>query len=270
MIETMSQSGQRLHRGLTLIECVMSMLLLSLVMVGAINAVGGSHRMQLLASDQVLGQQLAMALMQEILGRAYEEPDDPVLFGPEGTEITGGRPLYDDVDDYNGLVDSPPSDQNGNPLLGFSGWSRQVTVEWADPVTFQPTTTPNTQLKRITVVVTHAGKTVATLVSYRSAAWTDSIPTPDDVTGNHPPVAVATGANLTKRTSTTATFSASTSSDPDGDTLSYSWNFGDGTGAVGVTASHFYGTIGNYTVTLTVYDGRGGVGSATLTVSVTP
>ena len=111
------------------------------------------------------------------------------------------------------LVDSPPTDRNGNRLPGYAGWSRKVTVEWADPVTFQPTTTSNTQLKRITVTVLHAGKTVATLVSYRSFAWTDPIPTPDDATGNHPPIAVATGSNLTKKTSTTATFSAATSSD---------------------------------------------------------
>ena len=270
MITVVSQSPAVARRGLTLVECLMSMLLLSLVMVGAIAAVGGSHRMQAILSDRVLGQQLAMGLMQEILEKAYEEPDDLLSFGPEGAEVAGGRPLYDDVDDYNGLVDSPPADRNGNPLAGFTGWSRKVTVEWADPVTFQPTTTSNTQLKRITVTVLHAGKTVATLVSYRSFAWSDQIPTPDDATGNHPPIAVATGSNLTKRTSTTASFSAATSSDPDGDTLSYVWNFGDDQSAVGATASHYYGVIGNYTVTLTVYDGRGGVGTATLTVSVTP
>jgi prepilin-type N-terminal cleavage/methylation domain-containing protein len=265
-----SQSPAATRCGLTLIECVMSMLLLSIVMVGALGAIAGARKMQTVISDRVLGQQLAMGLMQEILDQAYQESDDAVLFGPEGAEITGGRPLYDDVDDYNGLVDSPPADQNGNPLPGFAGWSRQVIVEWADPVTFQTTTTANTQLKRITLTVAHAGKTVATLFSYRSIAWTDQIPTPDDATGNHPPIAVATGTNLVKRTSTTATFSASTSSDPDGDTLSYVWNFGDGTSAVGATASHYYGTVGNYTVTLYVYDGHGGAATVTLTVSVTP
>ena len=270
MMQNIFQSRSAARRGLTLIECLMSMLLLSMVMVGAISAVAGTRKMQTLTSDRVLGQQLAMGLLQEILDQAYQEPDEMILFGPEGAEITGGRALYDDVDDYNGLVDSPPADQNGNPLPGFSEWSRKVIVEWADPVTFQPTATSDTQLKRITVTVLHGSKMVATLISYRSVAWIDPIPTPDDATGNHPPTAVATGTNLVRRTSTTATFNASTSSDQDGDSLSYVWNFGDGARATGVTASHFYGTVGNYTVTLTVYDGRGGVGTANLTVSVTP
>ena len=61
------------------------------------------------------------------------------------------------------------------------------------------------------------------------------------------------------------TFSATTSTDQDGDYLSYVWNFGDGTKATGSTASHVYAAAGMYMITLTVYDGRGGTGTAILT-----
>ena len=61
-----------------------------------------------------------------------------------------------------------------------------------------------------------------------------------------------------------------TSTDRDGDTLSYSWNFGDGTSGTGATVTHTYNAVGTYTATLTTYDGRGGVGSATVVLTVTP
>src|SRR5262249_17805797 len=51
------------------------------------------------------------------------------------------------------------------------------------------------------------------------------------------------------------TFDGSTSSDPDGDPLTYRWSFGDGTTATGVTATHTFAQVGNYTVSLVVNDG---------------
>ncbi len=48
------------------------------------------------------------------------------------------------------------------------------------------------------------------------------------------------------------------STDPDGDALTFSWNWGDnGAMGSGVQATHDYAAVGNYTVTLTVSDGRG-------------
>jgi outer membrane protein OmpA-like peptidoglycan-associated protein len=65
-------------------------------------------------------------------------------------------------------------------------------------------------------------------------------------------------------------FSGEGSSDPDGDRLSYKWDFGDGATAsfTTPTATHPYTRAGNYTVRLTVDDGRGGTDSTTATVSV--
>ena len=49
-------------------------------------------------------------------------------------------------------------------------------------------------------------------------------------------------------------FDGGSSSDPDGDVLSFVWDFGDGSEGEGIRPNHFYESVGNFTVTLTVTD----------------
>src|SRR4051794_26435056 len=61
-----------------------------------------------------------------------------------------------------------------------------------------------------------------------------------------------------------------TGSDADGDTLTYSWDFGDSTAAsTQQNPSHTYAAAGSFTAKVTVSDGKGGTGSATVPVTVT-
>jgi len=53
-------------------------------------------------------------------------------------------------------------------------------------------------------------------------------------------------------------FDGSGSTDPDEDPLTYTWDFGDGNMGSGVSPSHTYLWGGNFTVSLTVSDGKGG------------
>jgi parallel beta-helix repeat protein len=64
-----------------------------------------------------------------------------------------------------------------------------------------------------------------------------------------------------------ASFDASGSSDNIG-IVSYEWDFGDGTKAMGKTTIHTYTSPKTYTVTLTVRDAAGNIGTDTLTVTV--
>jgi len=91
-------------------------------------------------------------------------------------------------------------------------------------------------------------------------------PTP----ANRPPVARVTGP-ATGKTEEPLAFDASGSSDPDGDALTYTWDFGDGTPAARFTfprTTHRYTSAGNYTVKVTVDDGRGGTASATTPATI--
>ncbi|MEM2874259.1 MAG: PKD domain-containing protein [Candidatus Nanoarchaeia archaeon] len=66
----------------------------------------------------------------------------------------------------------------------------------------------------------------------------------------------------------TVNVDASASSDPDGDTLTYNWDFGDGTIGSGKTAVHTYASAGAYTIKLTVDDGKGGVDTESILVTL--
>jgi PKD repeat protein len=76
------------------------------------------------------------------------------------------------------------------------------------------------------------------------------------------PVASFTNSLSSAPTGTAISFNASDSYDPDGTIVGYYWTFGDGTNNTGVTASHSYSDNGTYTVTLTVTDDDGSLGTA--------
>lgn len=84
---------------------------------------------------------------------------------------------------------------------------------------------------------------------------------------NDAPTADITASSTNVSTGDTVDFDGSGSADPDGSIASYEWDFGDGTTATGATASHSYSSGGVYDVTLTVTDGKGATGTATVSIT---
>ena len=75
--------------------------------------------------------QLATDLMEEILAKEFCDPDEgPLSFGLAIDETL--RQDYDDVDDYDKWVASPPEDFQGNVLSEYAGFTRSVKVENVD------------------------------------------------------------------------------------------------------------------------------------------
>ena len=86
---------------------------------------------------------------------------------------------------------------------------------------------------------------------------------------NLPPEAVP-GSPLTGTVGVPLAFDGSGSSDPDGDVVTGVWDFGDETGGVGLSTTHTYVEPGEFTVTLTVHDDRGGTARAGTSVTIAP
>jgi len=148
---------RRNERGLTLIELVVVIT----VMVVAIPPLTSLYTEVAAASVdetyQTAAVSLADSLMEEIVSKAFEDPD--LSEGSFATE-EASRAAYDDVDDFDGLSNSPPQAIDGADLDDYGGITRSVTVDNVtilapDPVT--PETDGSTPMKRIEVKVVWTG-----------------------------------------------------------------------------------------------------------------
>jgi prepilin-type N-terminal cleavage/methylation domain-containing protein len=73
-------------------------------------------------------------------------------FGPEVGETD--RYKYDDLDDFDGAIFSPPIDANRNVLNDFAAFSQRITVENVNPANFnQVMSDHSTRFVRLTVKV---------------------------------------------------------------------------------------------------------------------
>jgi prepilin-type N-terminal cleavage/methylation domain-containing protein len=163
----------RRPRGFSIVEVAISLVVVGLMMVAALGAVGTAARTDQLTMDSSRGRLLAEELMAEIMLKAYSEPSGGLaaIGSNVGEVVASSRALYDDVDDYDGWVETPCRMADGTAIAGTTGWSRRVTVAWvsaADPATASGT---DSGVKRIVVQVTRDGRQVAQLTALRTRAW---------------------------------------------------------------------------------------------------
>ena len=167
--------------GFTLIEAVFSVLLVSVMMVAAMNAVSAAAVAQAHSSDSTRGNLLAQALMSEILVQPYSDPNvNSTTIGPDPGDTTSPatRSKFNDVDDYDGWFESPPQYKNGTVIGStnpdgsitsyFPGWSRRVSVVWVNASDLKTKVNSETGVKRVTVTVAHNNAVMATCVAIRT------------------------------------------------------------------------------------------------------
>ncbi len=136
-------------RGFTLIELIFFIVVVSVGLAGILRVmdVGVKSSADPLVRKQALA--LAESILQEILQKAYSDPDPAVSSG-EST-----RETFDDVDDYNGRSNAAFTDLPAS----LSGYAIAIAVTAA--------TLGTLPAKKVTVTVTY-GTDVIALTGYRA------------------------------------------------------------------------------------------------------
>ncbi|MCC6971667.1 MAG: hypothetical protein IT434_15760 [Phycisphaerales bacterium] len=146
---------------MTLIEVVVSTIIVGVMMTAALSAVATSAKERAAMAHAATAQALGESLMSEI---------DAVPCGSGMLAVSLGaanRTAFDDAGDYAGLNDSPPAERDGTPIANATGFARTVSVTNVDPTTLAPGS-PTSGFRKVVVSVTHNGKTLATLWTIRS------------------------------------------------------------------------------------------------------
>jgi Tfp pilus assembly protein PilV len=172
MIDQATQCCVR--RGTSLVEVAMASLLVSVLLIGALNTVGARLRHQSALTDRHRACLLAEQLLSEVLQHRYQDPDETPVFGPEASESAGSRADFDDIDDFHTWDATPPQATDGTPLANSAGWRRTITVEYVSASDVTTTAASDEGLKRITVEVYKDGQLICSRVALRSSAWEDA------------------------------------------------------------------------------------------------
>ena len=104
------------HSGFTLLEIIVTLVVVSIAATALISVFSSTVRT---SADPMIQQQavsIAEAYMEEILLKDF-------AVGPGAS-----RPVFDDVRDYNGLLDVGARDQNNNLIAGLGDYTIAVSV----------------------------------------------------------------------------------------------------------------------------------------------
>ncbi len=166
----MSPRSCRSPCAFTMIEVLASMLVISVMFGAVIKLVSVSRTGRADAADRLRAEALASVLMGEVADQPFADPSSgSSMLGPDPGETA--RSMWNDVDDYAGYTQSPPTDRVGN-VLADSTWSWNVSVNWVDPLAPTSVSASATTSKRISVSVLRNGRTLCTLYAVRTQGVT--------------------------------------------------------------------------------------------------
>lgn len=151
---TEAVSWRKRERGLTLIELIMFIIIVSIAVVGILTVMNQVVRA---SADPVVAKQalaFADAVLEEVLAKSYSDPD-----GVPNKEAS--RALWDDISDYDGETILGTDLLTGSSAVLLTGYSATVAVAAPAPVS-------SVDMRRVTVTVTAPGGAHYAVSGYRA------------------------------------------------------------------------------------------------------
>jgi MSHA pilin protein MshD len=163
--------------GFTLVESLMSVLIVSLVLVAALGTIGAIGRTRQVQVDRAAAAQFGDQLMSEILQCYYQDPSGAGPLGPDTGESS--RDQFDDVDDYDKWQSTaPPKLRDGTLMTDYARWKASVDVDYARLSGPRNTESSDTGLKRIRLkITTPAGATYEMFAARAATGAYEQAPT---------------------------------------------------------------------------------------------
>ena len=138
--------------GFTLIEVLIAILLLGLAIASLVTANSAFTKANGAGTELSTAEFLIEQIRELTTVLPVIDPNTGVsTFGPEGAETLAD---YDDLDDFDGAIFSPPIDADRNLLNDFATFSQQITVENVDASDFEQVVSDHSSyFVRVTVKV---------------------------------------------------------------------------------------------------------------------
>lgn len=145
-------------RGFSYVELMVAVAVVGIGICAAVAGIqvglGSAHT----AASIEFARHLAEEIRQFSEGLEFVDPQTGSPFGPE----EGSLSSYDDVDDLDGLVQSPPIRGDGTVMTSLPDWCQKVSVRSLDPVTLAlpADETAYTAIWQLSVTIERGGQVV--------------------------------------------------------------------------------------------------------------
>jgi len=157
------------RRALTLIEVVVSLVILAVAVTAGLQALGSFATGSRIWQERSTAIELANTLMAEIDALPFADPAGGSTIGVDSGESATDRSTFDDIDDYDGWDASPPKDKTNATMTGYDGYRQQVSVAFDNTLaTFTGAALTANTFKKITVTISKDSRVLAQLTTIRA------------------------------------------------------------------------------------------------------
>ncbi len=163
------------HRGFTLVEVILIILLLAIGLTGVLTYVSQAAQDSAYAHNLSVATTLAQDLMEEIRAKCWDETSttgaacsgtvSASAIGADGPET---RVNYDDIDDFNSLPpagNTPPQDSQGAAMAAYPFFTQRAAVCYVNPGALDTCVPGPTDYKRVSVSIEWSASDQVQLVS---------------------------------------------------------------------------------------------------------